>query len=632
MKGFLAVARREIEEKRFVFLAAAVASLAPLAVPIVRGMRGAHAAEVRDWAAVVGAATLGAALAIALGSTTIATDLAERRLGFYFSRPISGFALWAGKLGAACLLALATAAIVYLPTLATNGGRVILLDLPRQSPLIFVGGVAAVVLLMHAGNILMRPRSPLLAFDMAALVVLSLAVIFIAQRFFRAFALEAIQTATRGLLVVTGVALLVAGLLAVLHGRSDSRAAHRALSATLWGILAAGVVAMAGYGEWVFSVSPQNLSKISFVKPAPKGSWVALAGEARGWEPTFLFDTATGRFQRTGAYWRQARISPDGALGVWFEPSGEGLFDIVTWKLDDAASRPVRTKLSLPGVQDLFLSEHGERLATISGGVLSVWDLKTGAGLGSARVGDEHSFTPGFFFDAKRIRIRRFNSSESQTQVLEFDIPTKTLATIAVVKGVDAVAALLANTSGDRMLVREKSRITLREGNTGAVIATLSERGPTSQAFARFVSDGRIAVAVSEGPTDSKVQERKRTVRVEVFTHDGRLERTIAIPGQAAITLGGEAAPGKLVVAAGRDSNDQRSRTIFLADLSTGDVRRVADGLFPVAYAWWYIPGYYQPEPGEEATKLFFGPGRSLVHFDPLTGERRLILGKTDSR
>jgi hypothetical protein len=620
MRGLLAVARREIEEKRFVFLAAAVVSLVPFAVPLVKGMHGSAATEMRDCVALILAATFAAGLAVGLGSTVLASDLAERRIGFYFSRPITGLGLWAGKLGAACLIALGAAAIVYAPTLAVNGGRVVLIDLPQETPAAFFAAVAAMVLLMHAGNIAMRPRSPLLALDLVALVLLALGAVFVLQRLTRAFAMVALVRATTFLTVVVTVAVATAGFAAVLLGRSDTRRAHLVLSITLWGILGVGVAALAGYTEWALSATPRDLTAVDAALPAGRGSWIMVEGPARGGLPAFLFDTATGRYERSGADWRWPVLSPDGAHAAWFDPSASGgPMEVVTLKLDDPGSKPVRTNLFLSGM--LFLSEHGERLATISGGLLSVYDLTTAASLGSARVGDERTRLRGFFLDRNRFRVFRPNGSESvsggRLDILEFDTSTKTLATICAIEDVDEIAYSVSH-SGDRLLVREKSRLALRDGRSGALIASLAERGPTTTSLGRFVSRGRIVVSVAEGSN----------VRVEVFAMDGQHERTIPIPARDRISLGGEIAPGKLLVAAGGDSKERENRTIFLADLSSGDVRQVADRLFPVVYlaGWVSNSPNYQPEPGSEATKLFYGPGRSLVHFDPLTGERRVIL------
>ena len=621
MRGFLAVARREILEKRFVFAAAAAASLVPFAAPLVRGLHGRAAVEVRDWIAIILAAVFGAGLAVALGTTVVSSELADRRLGFYFSRPLTGFAIWAGKLGAACLIALAAAAIIYIPTLAADGGRVVLIDLPAGAPAAFALAIVAVVLLCHAAGIAIRGRSPLLGLDLIALVLLVLGAIFVLKRLEREFAGEALEWAKAVLIVAPLAGLVVSGLLAVTRGRTDGQAAHRTLSTTLWAILGASVLALAGYASWVLSAAPADLAEVDWVLPASKGSWVIVEGPARGGRPAFLLDVGTGRHQRAGADWRWPVLSPDGAHAAWLEPSGgEGPFDLMTWKLDEPASKPARTNLAVAGAP-LALSEHGERLATLTAGLLSIYDLSTGASLGSARVAGEQPYYPrGFFLDTNRFRIFRpsvgTGPTEGRLDILEFDIPTKTLKVTGTM-AIDGPSSIAyrTNSEGNRLLVREKDRFTLRDGASGALLATLAKRGPATSVWGSFLAEGRIALSVAEGSG----------VRVEIFAADGRHERTLSIPAHDRIITGGEAAPGKLIVAAGGEMNERASRTLFLADVSSGEVRRVADGLFPTAVGWVQGP-HYLPEPGSEATKLFYGPGRSLVHFDALTGQRRVIL------
>lgn len=636
MRGLLAVARREIEEKWFVFPVALVASLVPFAIPLLRGMRGAAAAEVREWSALGGALAFAAGLAAALGATTIASELAERRIGFYFSRPISGIALWAGNLGAACFMALSVAVLVSAPTLIAAKGRVILWDHPAQALGLLVIGVVAVILVFHAGAIALRPRTPLLALDVAVLALLSLAVVAIRQRFVMAFAAEALGRAEAMLMTAAATALLVAGLLAVTRGRSDSRAAHRVLSASLWGTLGAAVAIVALYAGWVFSATPQDLKALETVLPAARGNWIMVQGPARGAEPAFLYDVATGRYQRAGADWRWPILSPDGTQAVWFQPSGpRGPFETMTWKLSNPGSKPVRTLLSFPGRPTAILSEHGERLATIAGGILSIHDLASGTSLGSARVDGERSYPRGFFLSRDRFRVFRQSSPETPSargrlDILEFDTLTKTLTTTGTIEDVDRIAYSTSDT-GDRLLVRERSRIALRDGRSGALLVSLLERGPGKHTLARFLSDGRIVISVVDVPSPGLTRQPSEPLRVEVFAPDGKREHTVEIPARDRIALGGEIAPGKLVVAAGGATNETLNRTIFLVDVPSGEVRQVADGLFPVAYfaPWSSDRPNYLLAPGSEGTKLFFGPGRSLVHFDALTGERRVILGRS---
>ncbi|MGH9390528.1 MAG: hypothetical protein ACRD1Z_13005, partial [Vicinamibacteria bacterium] len=347
-------------------------------------------------------------------------------------------------------------------------------------------------------------------------------------------------------------------------------------------------------------------------------------GPARGGEPVFLFEAGTGRYRRAGAQWRWPILSPDGTQAVWFDRSGPSEpFEVMTWKLDDPHSNPVRTTLSFPGTPAAFLSEHGERLATVSDGLMSVYDLGSGASIASARIDEKRSYVRGFFVDRDHFRLFRPNrwrgpSERGRIDILEFDVSTKILSTTGSIEDSQDFG-LRATASGDRLLVREKSRLSLRDGRSGALIVSLLERDPKERMpDARFLSDGRIVAVVASKPN----------VVIEVFAQDGRHERTIAIPAHDRITLGAEAAPGKLIVAGGGASNESLSRTIFLADLSSGEVLQVADRLFPVAYFASFLSNMpnYLPAPGSEASKLFYGPQRSLVHFDPSTGERRVLL------
>ena len=72
MNIFLAVARREVLEKRFVFAASAVAAVVPLAVPVVRGLSGQAAKDTRELVALVLALGMSGAVSIALGASTFA--------------------------------------------------------------------------------------------------------------------------------------------------------------------------------------------------------------------------------------------------------------------------------------------------------------------------------------------------------------------------------------------------------------------------------------------------------------------------------------------------------------------------------------------------------------------------------
>ncbi|HYR45891.1 MAG TPA: hypothetical protein VER78_02705, partial [Thermoanaerobaculia bacterium] len=479
MRGLLAVARREVIEKRFVFAAAAAAALAPFAVPIARD----PAREARDLLALIFAATFAAALAVALGFSILSKDQADRRIGFFFSRPLSGLDIWAGKLLGALFIALAAAAIVGAPALAVGGTNAARIELPRGTPWAFAAGVAALLLLCHAIGVAVRSRSAWLVFDFTAGILATLIVLLSNRSLATVFGMEVILR-ERAALVILGLAgLVVGGLLAVSRGRTDIRAAHRALSLSLWAIVGTGVLALAGYTRWVLSATPRSLTEISFAAPAPRGSWAIVEGPARGFSPAFLLDTSSGRFERVGADWRLPVFSADGAHAAWFE-FADGQADVMTLALEDRSSRPVRTRITLPGMPALaLLAAGGEKLATVSQGMLSVYDLVAGATVGSARAGDKCPRPAGFFLDSQRLRLfcpSAFSRSPGavRLEILEFDTSTKKLLKTGAIEDVDW-GTWSVNPGGDRLLARGAGEgITLRDGKSGALLATLQPPGP----------------------------------------------------------------------------------------------------------------------------------------------------------
>ena len=82
MSKLLAVAARELRERWLLFPGALVAGLFPLVIPAFGVSR-----DVAPTAGAVGAALLGVAAAVVIGSSMLARDSSNGRLGFLFSRP-----------------------------------------------------------------------------------------------------------------------------------------------------------------------------------------------------------------------------------------------------------------------------------------------------------------------------------------------------------------------------------------------------------------------------------------------------------------------------------------------------------------------------------------------------------------
>jgi hypothetical protein len=634
VKGLLAVTRREIVERRNVWVAAGVASLIPIVFPLVPGMQDEPAAEVQAITAFALAGAFCAGLAIVLGASVVGRELVDRRLGFYFSRPLSAFAIGAGKFFGALLLMFGSASLVLLP--ATLLGRAALLQPTETLPIVLLVAAASVLALfvIHALGLWFRSRSLLFLLDWALAGVTAVVVAAAFRALAREHATEALGLGLSGLAVAVFAGFVAGAFASVARGRTEIRAAHRALSTTLWGILLTGTLLFALYSRWVLAAAPRDLVAVEEIDAAPRGSWVKVSGTARGrgnYRPTFLLNTATGvsrELEQPGGSWPLA-FSRDGKRAVWLEGTGQPPFALHTLDLENPSGKPIRTKLLIGSRWiSLSLSPDGKRIATLGrqGGathpLVSVYEIESGRLIGSAPVA-----TVGQLFFATTDVVRVYSSAnqprEEQRDVViaEFDVSARRIGTTGRIEGVSGAVFLHGEPSGRRILVHEsrKKQIRLHDGRTGSSIAVLSSGAAISSRRAEFLSDGRIAVA--EAGADG--------ARLRILGPEGEEEKTVPLGPGGSIGLGGEASSGKIIVvvrpAPGVGAFDSR---ILLVDVSTGEVRRIADGLFPVSAHTWWLAGdpTSSPAPGSESVKLFFGPGYSIVRLDPFTGERRTLV------
>ncbi len=122
---------------------------------------------------------LGAAAAVVMGSTMLARDASNGRLGFLFSRPVSWRAIWGGKWLAALVLVVSSGLLAAIPwmtafPLASIGGHHgdswirAMLDGPGALRLLLV--IVLLVGLANFGATAFRSRSPWVALDLVLLL------------------------------------------------------------------------------------------------------------------------------------------------------------------------------------------------------------------------------------------------------------------------------------------------------------------------------------------------------------------------------------------------------------------------------------------------------------------------------
>jgi hypothetical protein len=235
MRHVLLIAQRELRQRWHVAAAAAVLGAIP-------GVLIPSWPALHDSAGPVSVLEVSAAhlLAFLIGMGIYSEELLSGRIAWYFSRPLSGAAIWGGKLAAAVALAMTCSAAIAVPTALTVGwGRY---DYAFQL-VVFPVLYAALGI---AFGIIARARTRWLVLDVVCVCAVGVLGNWTNWR-----ADELWRTRPRAYLVIEPrlelvayaalaaviVALVAAGAAGIIAGRADARRAHAAVSLTLWAIV-----------------------------------------------------------------------------------------------------------------------------------------------------------------------------------------------------------------------------------------------------------------------------------------------------------------------------------------------------------------------------------------------------------
>lgn len=636
MRGFLAMARREIAERRGVFVAAAVLGLLPFLAPLLPVWRRFGAQEVRLYTAAFFAVAFAAALSLLLGASTIGRDLSERRLGFYFSRPISSGAIWAGKLAGVWLLVVLAAAVILLPA-----G---LFDFSAWWREIRSGGLVgdvaiafafAVLVCLALGNVIslaFRSRSVWVAGDLVCLALWVLTMWSAAMPLLFADAPVLTLRVALGALAACSVALLAAGGAQVAVGRVDVVRGARARFVALWVLLFALAGIAFGYVRWLLSPAPGDLLGVGIEAAAPQGSWIEIEGFARDrvdYRASLFYDVASGRFVRargTGTRDGAIAFSGDGTAAAWTERSSldaRGPQDVWICRFGAGETRRVRTPISTR-VWNIAMSPGGSRLAVIEEKTISVFEVPSGRLLASAATDSAKHYLRIVFLSEEELRIYRMGplgaiaagdaaSALASIGILDFEIDARRLKETASIENVRRPFSIGFNDRGERLIVWEKGgQVSLFDASTGRRLAPLGMGGWDTGTKA-FLSDGRPIVSESAGGNG----------RVHLFSKEGQEERVFDVGPAGLVRLGGEPAAGRITLAIGPAPEIWGASDAFLLDVNSGALRKLGSHLSPIAaHMRWRLP---QPEPGSEATRLFSRNDGSIVRLDPRTGSLKTL-------
>jgi hypothetical protein len=580
VRGLAAVFTREIQERRLLLLMALLLGFVPLILPLVPGLDSGDAGELRQATAVGLMLIASLTLALLLGAMGIAGDLMAGRMGFYFSRPLPAWAIWAGKLAAMLALVLAAAVLVLLPTLLVDGFSGNLELVPVASTLL-PWALALLLLLLLGSHFLaisIRGRSPWLVLDLAGLLATAGVAIsvwrtclieggtpfalgrspFVVDPTFLGWPLLA------GLLLALVLGLLLATALQVGWGRIDPRRGHRVQSLFFWSLATLALAGLVGASRWVFAATPEDLFKVLLVQPAPRGPWLAVQGSVRqrpGFYPVLLMDPAGGRFARARAALSvygvpEVSFSEDGRLAYWFErqdPAGSQV-ELKTLDLSGPSPRPRATGAVFSwrptSVRPAFLlSPDGRRLAVFDQERLTVEDLATHKLLVARELDEPPSYLQSStlqFDGADRLRLdllsrnrrggrvgrspwlsaeQAGDPARTRVSMVEADLTTGRVGAVGSVGSTLDGAAWERSPDGERGVVFNYSALEVHDGRSGERLSTI----PGRPLFTGFVPGGLLVSRFSSVGRE-----------VLLFDRDGRQERArLSLPRASLVSIQG---------------------------------------------------------------------------------------------
>lgn len=587
MRAFVAIFAREFRLRRMLLIGALAIGFIG---PVFLGLTGQIPADsVSAVALLVGLLTC-AIYALVLGSGAISRDLVDGRLGFDFVRPISGFSIWAGRIGAAVALLVISALLVVAPALLFYPApRLFPTQMAWSSAMNSTAGAfadgllacLALLLLTHVVTVLYASRSAALVLDLAGLVAVGLVVNAALARLYRNWVQEVLRVGAGYLFAFVLLVLIGASLAQLLIGRTDLARNHRALSMALWIPLLLGALALEAASRWVVSPDFSDLVRNASVSQAPSGTWFAVAGDLRrreGLEGHFLVDAVTGRVVRQGvsASGRPfpATFSNDGKSVAWIAwPRGTE----VRWA-DLSASKPgVETApISVEGfAKEPSLSPSGRWLAFRSNGRMLVFELRTGHLVHSVPLNPDCDVLRIRWIAEDRLRFWSAEGivagGEARISIAEIQVPGDPGNGAPVSVGTIPLHGYAWEVSHDgaTVLVREAMPVRRRlfDGRTGEALGEIHEAALIGEIL---LADGSVAIYVPG----------RESWDLAIYDRYGVLRRRFEPRGIWGLWFGAQPTPTTILASAVTEGARfvPSATRLFLLDLATGGIREVARG------------------------------------------------------
>ncbi len=635
MRTTMAIMVRDVVARReLILLAVAVAVMISL-LPFLPNIVDYEKADVRTVASGVSALALGCILALLFGVTIFGNDLSEGRLGFFFSRPVSGFAIWWGRLLAAMALVWIVEIIVLIPALYHEGIRLVtsrdITDL--LTILAYVVLPLLFFLLAHWLSILVRAGTPWLFLDLGGAIVFAIFAWLNVSALIEIGAPIALSVVGAGLVVAILVSLSVGGAVGIAAGRVDLKRVHSSNSLALWSTMAVLLAAITVYTGWLRNFGPREFVDVEVITISPDGNWIDVLGTAENRldiRRRYLVSTTSERWMRLPSGWRgtvnPVSFSADSSAAIWRgRAAGEEPRSLWWADLGRTDPSPKTTNIVVSPESVLSISAGGSHLAILEDGTLSVYALAEEKLMKAIRLADELRKSAVVFTSGQTLRLfnRAGEDAEGPLRIAEIDLATGEVVVMGEIRGVGELQWFAVDGSLEHMIVSTKSaddlasKRSLYDATNGTLLRALETAG-----FPGFLSDGRL-VFVSR--TDDPL-------RLTVETIDGDQHVTHEIGEAAEPTISGEGMAGHVVMSRPEVVGDPtRGLRIALFDLESGERRTIGSRLRP-AFPWLALqPGqirgffWYNRQP--EASRLFFDRTGAVVRWDPESGELIHVVG-----
>lgn len=587
MRSTLVIARRELVERRFTFVAAVAFAALSVVISFVPMFHAESRRDAMIILSTVFAANFAIALALILGSTIVGRELSDRRLSFYFSKPVPAASIWFGKVAAALLLVVASAAIIALPALVmgVRSIRNVWSTVDPTPMAIILALPFAMFFVAHVLGTFVRSRSVWIVLDFVAAALCGVALWFLAEKLAEGFAVGLIRTVAVAFAVFAMLSTIAAGAWQLAAGRTDRKRSHRELSRFLWIAIGCGLLVVGAWVGWVVSMTPADFSTDRFFVFPDNGSWTAITGFGKhraDYHASFLYNTDDDRFIRIDDMppWWAGMTANDQQVAFWAVPAS-GFTKLRMARLDAPHPTPITTKINLRSGDFFNVSADGSRLVVISrDSILTVYDVADGRSLGSARIPVARWMG---FFDAPG-QVRLYAIGGEVVTAYEYDVQRKSLTETGRLPH----PPYRFNRERSLTLMRGQNSIDVRDARTGAVLASM----PVTSTGTRFLRDGRIA----------GVDPKGRLLRI--WSSSETPLRNVVLP-RIPDSLA-DAGSGRVVVTL-------REGGCAVVDIDRGVVTRFEPRLQPVPFA--------------NGPRLICRLGAAIVVWDPATGATRKIAG-----